>query len=67
MADISRLLFLCTDLIIQLFTSNTKSVSQELEQISRASSSHENREGHIYLGLEMNGYLLTYSMEQSPS
>lgn len=53
-ADISRHLFLFRDLIIQLFTSNTKSVSQKLEQTSRVSSSHENRKGHIYLFLEMN-------------
>jgi hypothetical protein len=57
-ADISRFLFSFTGIIIQLFTSNTKSLSQTLEQTSRVNSSHENRKGHVYLCLEMNGFLL---------
>jgi hypothetical protein len=60
MADISRFLFLFTDLIIQLFTSNTKGVSQKLKQTSRVRSSHENRKGHIYLCLEMISILLQF-------
>jgi len=33
-------------------------VSQKFEQISRVSSSHENRKGRIYLCLDLNGLLL---------